>query len=113
MQAEDVDAASGTDAEAGAEFFGRKGDVAGGDIGLGVSGGQFLEAAFVQREDFEYSEPLAKGGELLYGLRADIKMRVPAQLAKAEAAGPVEGPGLEERLPRLGEETHRGPLRAG
>ena len=110
MQAEDVDAASGTDAEAGSEFFGRKGDVAGGDIGLGVSGGQFLEAAFVQRKGFHHPEPFAEGRQLLYRLRADIKMRMSAQFAKAEVAGPVKGPGLEERLSRLEEETHRGPL---
>ena len=113
MEAKNVNIPAGADAEFDAKLVGGEGDVAGGDIGLGISGGQFLEAAFVQREDFEYSEPLTKGGEVLYRLRADIKMRVPAQFAKAQAAGPVEGPGLENRLSRLEEETRRGPLRAG
>ena len=41
-------------------------------------------------------------------------MRVPAQLSEAEAgAGPVESPGLEERLPRLEEKTRRWPVGAG
>ena len=99
------------DAELFAEGVTGQRDVTGRDGGLGIAPAHILNPTFVQRDYFQDSKPLAKGGQGLNRGRADVQVCMPVQFLQTIAARQVKRPCLQQALPRF--EQERWPIEVG